>query len=130
VRRSVTLVALFALLLGALQIVALPQSRPEQSSLQTQRGARVFSERCAACHGVNLEGLVGPRLAGAGSTLKHKAVGDIFSFISKNMPYGAPGSLTHDEYAAVMAFILKKNGRGSGNHTMSYGYLMTARTSI
>ena len=120
---------LLLLLLGASQIAALPQSRPEPA-LQVQRGVGVFNERCAACHGAHLEGLVGPRLAGPGAIVKHKAVGDIFAFITKNMPYGAPGSLTHDEYAAVMAFILKKNGHQNGNRTMSYEYLLNLRTTI
>ena len=36
------------------------------------------------------------------------------------MPAGNPGSLSHDQYAQVMAFILSKNGYPAGATALDY----------
>lgn len=90
----------------------------------------MFHARCAACHGEHLEGVVGPRLAGPGAIVKRKTTGAIFGFVTKNMPYGAPGSLTRNEYAAVMTFILAKNGHATERATLGYAQLLDSKTPI
>jgi len=35
---------------------------------------------------------------------------DVFGFVKANMPGDAPGSLSDEQYAAIMAFDLKANG--------------------
>jgi len=85
-------------------------------------GARLYAERCAACHGVNGEGQGDfPKLVGGRGTLAAEepvlTIGSywpystsVFDYIRRAMPYNAPGSLSPDETYAVTAFLLHKNG--------------------
>jgi mono/diheme cytochrome c family protein len=85
-------------------------------------GATVFSKNCAMCHGASLEGIAGPTLIGQSfaSAANNYTVGAIFGEIAQQMPAGNPGSLTHDQYAQVMAFILGKNGYPAGATALDY----------
>lgn len=93
--------------------------------MQADRGAALFADHCAHCHGVQGEGTeAAPRLVGlAESALPLEAppsrevrmeqfvtVGDVAAFASVNMPADAPGSLALDEYLAILAFALHANG--------------------
>jgi S-disulfanyl-L-cysteine oxidoreductase SoxD len=90
------------------------------SAEQSGRGQRIYADTCASCHGADLSGgatLAGdvPSLAGVdfvgawnGSTL-----GDLFERV-RTMPPTSPGSLSAQQYADVLAFILSKNGFPAG----------------
>lgn len=41
---------------------------------------------------------------------KFHTAADVFQFVKANMPPKNPGSLTDEQYAAIMAFDLKANG--------------------
>jgi S-disulfanyl-L-cysteine oxidoreductase SoxD len=81
-------------------------------------GARVFAEKCAACHGENLEGSAqAPALIGGAGTLAslHPKLTTgsywpfattIFDYIRRAMPRYQEGSLKNDEVYALTAFIL------------------------
>ena len=43
-----------------------------------------------------------------------QTVGDIFDRIRTTMPQSAPGVLSRDQYAEVLAFLLKANGFPAG----------------
>jgi cytochrome c len=90
---------------------------------QAARGMQLYAEHCATCHGDNGEGQEGPRLVGldqgalpeqprAGSmrTNEFVTVADVAEFVVKAMPPTDPGSLSNDEYLAILAFDLKANG--------------------
>ncbi len=47
-------------------------------------------------------------------------VSDIFNFVSKQMPAATPGSLSHEEYEQIMAFILQQNGYPAGPKALVY----------
>jgi mono/diheme cytochrome c family protein len=85
---------------------------------QAAAGATVFASKCAQCHGANLEGGAGPPLSGPNMTTlgtkTHLTVGDLFGYLTTNMPMNDPASLSHDQYVAVLAFILKENGYPAG----------------
>ena len=42
--------------------------------------------------------------------VQFRTAADVFAFVKKNMPLKKPGSLTDNEYAAILAFDLKGNG--------------------
>ncbi|WP_460940560.1 c-type cytochrome [Pandoraea terrae] len=90
-------------------------------------GAKIYADRCAACHGANAEGVpiagrgAFPRLVGGIGTLADdqpvKTVGSYwpyatvaFDYIRRAMPLTAPGSLTSNEVYSLVAFILSRNG--------------------
>jgi len=110
-------------LFGASALVARAASVPAiYTAAQATAGAAVFSANCAVCHGAALQGEAGPTLIGQSfaSASSNYTVGAIFGEIAQQMPAGNPGSLTHDQYAQVMAYILSKNGYPAGAKALDY----------
>jgi quinoprotein glucose dehydrogenase len=82
---------------------------------QAKRGAVIYAENCASCHGDTLAGNDPiPPLAGADFQGKWKTVGDLFDKTSTSMPAMAPGSLTGPQVADVIAHILSVNKYPAG----------------
>lgn len=90
---------------------------------QAALGASLYqSERCEACHGALLRGVVDEREEGEGgdgppiSGPRFAAawfdgnVWELFAATRESMPPRAPGSLSDDDYAALLAYILQVNG--------------------
>ncbi|MFZ4690791.1 MAG: c-type cytochrome [Polymorphobacter sp.] len=84
---------------------------------QATRGAGVYVAKCGACHGVTLGGtgeapaLVGGEFVSHWDTL---TVGDLFDRVRTTMPQNDPQTLTRDEYADVLAYMLQYNGFPEG----------------
>lgn len=73
---------------------------------QMEMGRQLYETRCQACH---VSGGIGGELTGSNLAM-HRTANDLYFYVSNNMPWGAPGSLSPEEYWAVLAFLLKKNG--------------------
>jgi mono/diheme cytochrome c family protein len=87
------------------------------SDAQADRGSSGFAGHCASCHGANLAGTgEAPALAGPQflSDFDGLSAGDLFDRIRTTMPQDNPGSLTRDQVADILAFLLKANGLPSG----------------
>jgi mono/diheme cytochrome c family protein len=85
---------------------------------QTERAAKAFKERCASCHGDELRGGVGaPSLRGPEFQFSwdKKSVGELFAYLKMNMPPGATGEVTDQQYADIIALVLKANGVPEGS---------------
>ena len=85
---------------------------------QAMRGVEAFAQHCAACHGASLGGLgEAPALVGAQfiSDFNGLTVGDLFDRIRTTMPLNNPGGLSRDQYAEILAFVLKSNGFPAGD---------------
>jgi mono/diheme cytochrome c family protein len=114
--------ALIAVALATMPRFAGAQTPPAKNTLwdglysdeQASRGNAVFSSSCANCHSVDSQ--EGRPLTGKvfWDHYTQKTVGDLFTFIQKNMPNGAPGSLSEKTYADLVAFVLKSNGVPAG----------------
>ena len=83
---------------------------------QSLRGRRIFGAHCASCHGAELEGAIGPALAG--STFRTKwnggagrSTAELFHLLSTTMPKPAMGSLAPAAYLDVLAYLLHQRGR-------------------
>lgn len=91
------------------------------------RGATIYAQKCAACHGPMGEGAGPiPRLIGvdhqqafdfASDPKIPKTIGNywpyattLYDYIHRAMPYSAPGSLQPDEVYSLVAFLLAENG--------------------
>jgi mono/diheme cytochrome c family protein len=86
-----------------------------------ERGAVVFADQCAACHGTFGEGEGRyPKLAGGAATLRddrpEPTVGSywpfastLFDYINRAMPFPTPHSLSSDDVYALTAYILNLN---------------------
>lgn len=87
-------------------------------------GRTLYAQKCAACHGPNGEGGLGPLLVASepkfGFAEDYKlprTIGNywpyattIYDYVHRAMPQTAPGSLSPDEVYALVAFLLAANG--------------------
>jgi S-disulfanyl-L-cysteine oxidoreductase SoxD len=87
------------------------------------QGAKIFAEKCSACHGEAGKGGVSPAYPAlvGGAPLTNgidtaKTIANyyayattIFDYTRRGMPYNAPRSLTDDEVYALTAYILALN---------------------
>ena len=84
---------------------------------QAKRGAPLYSEQCASCHGPELMGgEMAPPLATGDfiSGWDGLTVGDLFERIRISMPQNAPGSLSRQQNADILAFVLSKGNFPAG----------------
>lgn len=95
-------------------------SLPPDSGTVAQ-GREIYDRQCGACHGADLEGGMGPALAGGvgslGSETPLKTVGSywpyattLFDYIRRTMPLGAAQTLNDAEVYAVAGYVLFRNG--------------------
>jgi mono/diheme cytochrome c family protein len=80
------------------------------SPAQAQRGERLFESICTSCHERE-------EFTGSGGYLEHadgRSLWDMFDYVSTEMPEDDPGSLEPEEYAAVLAYLLRAYGLPSG----------------
>jgi mono/diheme cytochrome c family protein len=90
---------------------------PFYSRAQADRGADVYRDNCASCHGENLnDGAFARALKGAAfrREWKDRTLGALGAFILTNMPPGKAGQLTADQYTDVIAFLISANGVEAG----------------
>jgi mono/diheme cytochrome c family protein len=89
---------------------------------QAQRGYALYGPKCLNCHGDDLEGDIveHPALAGGefawkwnGSTLE-----PIFERIHRDMPMKNAGTLSREQSADLLAYILSENHFPSGQHDL------------
>ncbi|MEO6340547.1 MAG: cytochrome c [Caulobacteraceae bacterium] len=111
-----TLRACFPLAIAALAApatAASAQTAPAHfAPAQAEHGADLYRQRCAQCHGDNLnDGEFGPSLKGAffKGQWGGKTVGELFTLLTTTMPPGQVGVMTPDDYADLMALLLKAN---------------------
>jgi polar amino acid transport system substrate-binding protein len=74
---------------------------------QVAAGAQVYQQQCAACHGAKLQGVSAPALTGPSFGHSQPHLDQVRSVVATQMPLGAPGSLTPEQYASIMAYLLK-----------------------
>ena len=79
---------------------------------QAKRGEPIYQKECASCHGALLTGgESAPALTGGSfqANWNGLTLGDLFDRIRKTMPQSKPGSLTRQQDADVLAFMLSIN---------------------
>ena len=119
-RRSVPLVALW--LASATASLVTAQTSTVRRTVwdgvytesQAARGVTAFGQSCAGCHALAAQGkapLVGDPFW---KSFAQKSVGDLFEYVSANMPNGTPGSLDESTYRDIVALMLKSNGFPAG----------------
>ena len=109
--------------ISAIDIDAMPDGRGLPAGSGTPaKGAKVYAEKCIACHGDKLQGvgatggaaLIGGR--GSIGTPKTKKTVEsywpyastLFDYVRRAMPFNEPGSLSNDEIYAVSAYVLSE----------------------
>ena len=106
------LIAAAALIFGTVVTMRGAQATPPQRSTrdgvftvaQADRGKMVFEGVCTDCHTPDMWG----------SDWDTRTVGDLYEFISQNMPKTAPGTLTPPQARDVISFVLQSNSVPAG----------------
>jgi len=85
---------------------------------QAGRGEQLYQQYCMSCHGGSLQGnpaapLVGTAFLSRWADGQH-TLDDLLYIMRTQMPYNAPASLTRQQYADVLAYVLKANGYPAG----------------
>ena len=89
---------------------------------QAERGAMLYDEQCVSCHGEIRQ--LTPDMAAllADHTFRarwsDRSLGELFEMIQIEMPQDAPGSLSPQQTAALLAFILRGNRRPVGQYAL------------
>lgn len=79
---------------------------------QATRGEAIYYQRCGACHGSQLEGgdMTPPLVGGVfTSTWNDLPLSDLFERIRITMPLDRPSTLSRQQTADVLSFLLKSN---------------------
>jgi len=82
------------------------------SEEQSGRGRALYAKECASCHGSTLSGgETAPPLTGAAflANWSGLSVGELFERIRVSMPEGRPGTLSRQQNADILAYILSVN---------------------
>jgi mono/diheme cytochrome c family protein len=114
---------LAAALMAVVSVTASAQAPPTRNPLwegvfsaeQVSRGAAVFNSQCTNCHTLESQGnrpLSGKKFW---DSYTLKSVGDLLTFIQKNMPNGRGGTLSEETAADLVALVLQTNGVPAGN---------------
>ena len=85
---------------------------------QAQRGAPLYQQSCAECHGPDLAGgEMSPGLVGGEFVWNWNglSVGDLFERLRVSMPQDDPTSLGRQEKADILAFMLEANDFPAGD---------------
>ena len=102
---------------------------PKGSGTPAQ-GAKIYAEKCSACHGDNGKGGVAAAVVAErkieGISASQKTIKNfwpyattIFDFIRRAMPFTQPRSLSDDEVYALTAYILAENKLIGPNDAMN-----------
>jgi cytochrome c len=100
------------------------EAAPTTFASQVAQGQTLYAEHCASCHGDSGQGTShGPRVVGLAQgalplaprqgsqrTTQFVTVADVGTFAATHMPPDHPGSLSADQYWAILAFDLHANG--------------------
>ena len=94
---------------------------------QANTGRWAYEQRCATCHGVDLEGAGAPALRGNtfNAQWNGKTLQQFYSYVHGQMPLGAAGTLKGQDYVNVVAYILARSGLPAGTQKLTLRSPMT-----
>jgi mono/diheme cytochrome c family protein len=122
-----------ALVLAASALIHAQAARTVQDGVYTDaqaaRGQAVYMQRCASCHGPALKGAQGPPLVGDAfvGNWQGEPLTALFTKIHNTMPADAPGDLTPQQTADLVAYILKSGGYPAGRTDLAAADATTSR---
>jgi mono/diheme cytochrome c family protein len=88
------------------------------SAEQAARGEPLYAQYCSSCHGPDLAGgEMAPGLVGGdfAANWNDLSLGQLFDRIRTSMPQNNPGSLSRQQNADILSFILSKGNAPAGS---------------
>lgn len=80
------------------------------TAAQATKGSDIFAQFCRSCHTPTVH---------TGAPFRAKwfghSVAELFGYIRREMPKNEPGSMSDEEYALALAYLLRMNGMPSGS---------------
>ncbi len=84
------------------------------TTAQATKGADVFATFCRSCHTPTVH---------TGAPFRAKWFGrpldELFGYLRREMPKNEPGSMSDDEYALALAYLLRMNGMPAGAESLA-----------
>jgi len=123
-RTMIAIAALAITLPASVALSAEPAGRTTVQGAYTEAqataGAGLYATHCSMCHGKALEGTyeIPPLKDRFIGNWGHAKLGRLFDYVSRAMPQFAPGSLSPEDNAAIVAYLLKQNGMPAGAKAM------------
>src|SRR5262245_19712992 len=76
---------------------------------QARRGQAIYKDSCSSCHGEMLEGRLGPPLTGDNFVADwgKDPLSELAGKIRNTMPQGKPGSISSQQVADIVAYLLQ-----------------------
>lgn len=95
------------------------------SAGQAARGEQIYRAQCGDCHGKAMEGAIGPPLVGDSFLANWSArpLAEAVDKIQKTMPFEKPGSLSRQQSADLLAYVLQAGRFPAGSAELSEGVL-------
>lgn len=93
------------------------------ADVQADAGDALYEAQCTVCHG-ELRSIIPEMAALLGdhtfrNAWRGRSLGEMFEYIQETMPQDAPGTLTAEEAAAIVAAILRGNRVAAGETPLS-----------
>jgi S-disulfanyl-L-cysteine oxidoreductase SoxD len=88
---------------------------------QAKRGEKLYAEKCSSCHGPDMNGgEMAPGLTGGEFTSNWNdlSLGDLFERMRISMPQNAPGSLSRQDNADILSYMLNKGNYPAGKEEL------------
>jgi S-disulfanyl-L-cysteine oxidoreductase SoxD len=92
---------------------------------QAARGEQSYKERCARCHGAQLEGTQGNGLVGSDfmNRWREDSMASLYEFVSRNMPPAQRGAgrplISTPTYLDIIAYVLSQNQFPAGPNPLT-----------
>jgi alcohol dehydrogenase (cytochrome c) len=125
-RIAACVAAIFALaFLGDKFAAAQPQQPTRTAPFtaeQANAGRAVYNSTCSTCHLPDMKGTFeAPPLSGVNfmNTWRNRPTSDLFTRIRTSMPISNPGSLSDEDAANLVAYILQANGAKPGAQALT-----------
>ena len=84
------------------------------TAAQATKGSDVFATFCRSCHTPTVH---------AGPPFRNKwygrTLGELFGYMRREMPKNEPGSMSDEEYALALAYLLRINGMPAGSRPLA-----------
>jgi S-disulfanyl-L-cysteine oxidoreductase SoxD len=113
---AAALVSLAATFVSGVPVQSQTVSQGVYSEEQARRGQVIYKDSCSSCHGEMLEGRLGPPLTGDNfiGDWGKDPLSELAGKIRYTMPQGKPGSMSSQQVADIVAFLLQASKYPAG----------------